>query len=69
MHLTVEYCLGVDNVEADTASRNFTDATEWSLHPDVFKKISGKLGHTDIDLDFFASDENYKVKPYASKLL
>ena len=67
IHLTVEYCLGVDNVEADTASHNFTDATEWSLHPDVFKKISGKLEHTDID--FFASDENYKVKPYASELL
>ena len=66
IHLTAEYCPGVDNVEADTASRNFTDATEWSLHPDVFQQIWEKLGHTDID--FFASDENYKVKPYASKL-
>ena len=63
--LTAEYCPGVENVEADATSRNCTDATEWSLQPVIFRRITKVLGHTDVDL--FASDHNFKVTTYVSK--
>ena len=60
----VTHVPGVENVEADYESRHFSENTEWSINPDIFRDISQKLGVPDIDL--FASRNNNKVSCYAS---
>ncbi|XP_072030413.1 uncharacterized protein [Amphiura filiformis] len=37
--LSASYIPGVDNVQADFASRNFNDRTEWSLNPQIFTEL------------------------------
>jgi ribonuclease HI len=41
---------GAENVEADTASRQFKDSVEWSLSTEVFQSILSYWGPFDIDL-------------------
>ena len=62
--LSSSYIPGVLNEEADDASRNFNDETEWSLSQDKFAEICQILGEPQVDL--FASRLNFKVKPFCS---
>jgi hypothetical protein len=55
---------GVDNVEADTASREFKDELEWTLDKDIFLHITFLFGKPEMDL--FASRLNYQVKPFCA---
>ena len=57
---------GLDNVEADRASRVFHDNVEWALNPKHFEKACKVFGKPDIDL--FASRLNYKCHHYISWL-
>lgn len=67
--LSAAHCPGVQNVEADEASRLFNDQTEWTLRHDIFDTISqfvNVLGGPSIDL--FASRLNHKVERYCAWL-
>jgi hypothetical protein len=55
---------GVENVDADEASRVFKDELEWTLSADIFQHIVSQFGSPDMDL--FASYLNYKVSPFCS---
>ena len=55
---------GAHNVLADTASREFQDAAEWSIPQRTFSKIIKIFGKPDIDL--FASRLNKKLPKYVS---
>ena len=62
--LSASHIPGIENTEADHASRNFDDRSEWSVHPTVFRKIIETLGPVDIDL--FASRLNTKCVRFPS---
>ncbi|XP_078616244.1 uncharacterized protein LOC144884664 [Branchiostoma floridae x Branchiostoma japonicum] len=63
--ISAEHIPGVQNEEADTASRVFQDTTEWSLHPDLFRLASRQLNfHPEVDL--FASRLNTKLPKFCS---
>ncbi len=62
--LTSSHIPGIQNTEADFASRHFNDRVEWSLHEDIFQKITMKLGSPEIDL--FASRLNAKCARYVA---
>jgi hypothetical protein len=62
--LSAAHIPGVDNVEADHASRVFKDELEWTLTDHVYKSIVKKFGRPDIDL--FASHLNCKVPVFCS---
>ena len=53
---------GKDNVEADQASRNFSDDIEYKLKQEVFDYICQLYGKPDVDL--FASRINKQVSTY-----
>lgn len=63
--LSIAHIPGVRNVEADRASRKFSDRTEWSLQPDVFAKLISLLKVTPT-IDLFASRLNKKVERFVS---
>ena len=58
------FCPGVENTEADSASRLFDDHTEWALKRDIFDYITQEMGCPTIDL--FASRLNKKVENYCA---
>ena len=62
--LSAAHIPGVDNVEADHASRVFKDELEWTLTDHVYQSIVKKFGRPDIDL--FASHLNCKVPMFCS---
>jgi hypothetical protein len=62
--LTPAHIPGVDNVEADLASRVFNDKTEWQLDKSIFAHLVSIFGKPDIDM--FASRLNYQIKPFVS---
>jgi hypothetical protein len=62
--LTAEHLPGVYNTQADLQSRVYRDASNWRLHPEVFKQISLKWGPFGKDL--FADRLNRQMKPYVS---
>ena len=62
--LSAAYIPGTMNVEADEQSREFDDATEWSLSDDIFEEICHMWGTPDIDM--FASRINAKLDTYVS---
>ena len=62
--LTANFCPGVENIEADAASRIFNDQTEWTLYDEGFQTICDRFGNPSIDL--FASRLNNKVDRYCS---
>lgn len=62
--LSISHIPGKLNTEADKASREFNDDTEWSLDPGLFNNLATKWGKPDIDL--FASRLNHKVDLYIS---
>lgn len=55
---------GVENVEADHESRNFTENTEWKLNPEIFDCLCKTWGVPEIDL--FASRLNFQIPNYCS---
>ena len=57
-----EHILGVENTEADLASRVFNDQTEWKLDPQVLTDIFTLFGR--LVLDLFASRLNYQLPHY-----
>lgn len=62
--LSAAHVPGVDNTEADRASRKFADETEWSLNSGIFQNICNQFGVPDIDL--FASRLNSKVPVFCA---
>ena len=60
--LSATHIPGKDNVEADIASREFNDRTEWMLNKNSFLSICKQFGTPDIDL--FASRLNAQVPHY-----
>ena len=62
--LTPAFIPGVDNVEADLASRVFNNTSEWKLKPDVFTDICKQFGVPAIDL--FASKHNKQLNKYVT---
>jgi hypothetical protein len=60
--LSATHIPGRDNSEADKASREFNDRTEWMLNKDSFSNISRQFGTPIIDL--FASRLNAQVGHY-----
>jgi hypothetical protein len=63
--VSAAHCPGVDNVEADRASREFKDDVEWSLNKEIFQRLCRRL-RIKPSIDLFASRLNYKVKRYVA---
>lgn len=57
--VTTSHVLGVDNIITDKASREFNDATEWALNPEMFKQVTQTFFQPEVNL--FASRLNHKV--------
>ena len=55
---------GTENVNADTGSAQFNDATEWMVSDHAFSIVTDKFGVPDVDL--FASRLNHKLPKYVS---
>lgn len=62
IRLNVSHLPGVLNTEADKASRQTGNNTEWSLDKSFFKILTDKWGTPEIDM--FASRLNNKVQKY-----
>ena len=62
--ITPAHIPGVENTEADLASRVFNDQTEWKLYPQVLTDIFTLFGRPVLDL--FASRLNYQLLRYVS---
>ena len=62
--ITPAHIPGVENTEADLASRVFNDQTEWKLDPQVLTDIFTLFGRPVLDL--FASRLNYQLPRYVS---
>ena len=62
--LSAAHCPGTDNKNADKASRQFNDETEWTLENSIFSAICYRYGTPDIDL--FAARNNNKVARYCA---
>ena len=64
MWLSAAHIPGIENVEADLASREFKDELEWTLKTTIFDHIVQLFGMPQMDL--FASRLNYKVRPFCA---
>ncbi len=64
IHVSAAHIPGKHNILADIASREFHDAAEWKLCPQIFCDLVDTYGQPDIDL--FASRLNYQIPTYAS---
>ena len=64
IHISAAHIPGKHNVLADIASREFRDAAEWKLCPEIFSRLVTKFGRPDIDL--FASRLNHQLPTYVS---
>ena len=62
--LTITHLPGKLNFEADKASREFHDDTEWSLDVQVYQTLVSRWGTPDVDL--FASRLNAKILCYVA---
>lgn len=62
--LITAYIPGIENILADTRSREFNDSIEWSLKDSLFSQVTAVFGVPDVDL--FASRLNHKVRRYCS---
>ena len=62
--LIISHVPGVDNVQADFESRNFSEDTEWAVNSSLFHEVCDSWGYPDIDL--FASRNNNQLPIYAS---
>lgn len=66
LSLRAIYVPGVQNVLADSLSRNFTSNHEWSLNPQAYALISRTWGSPEIDLA--ATPENAKCRRFLSRI-
>ena len=64
--ITAEHLSSSLNTQADYASRNVTDSSEWKLNPLIFRKICQRKGTPDMDL--FASRLSHQVPEYIMAL-
>ena len=62
--ISLAHCPGKLNVEADLASRNFNDDTEWCLNKSIFVKICKRFGTPQVDI--FASRLNKQIARFYS---
>ena len=62
--LSATHIRGVENVDADAASRSFNSDTEWMIEPNVFQELCDVFTKPDIDL--FASRINAQLSNYVS---
>lgn len=63
--ITAKHLPGLMNSEADYASRNFNNHTEWMLKPSIFRKITTRYYIPQVDL--FASRLNNQVANYVAR--
>ena len=63
-HVSAAHIPGKQNMLADTASRKFHDASEWTLSKNIFNHLIACFGMPEID--FFASRLNKQLHRYAS---
>ena len=59
MWISAAHIPGTQNTEADTFSRNFSEAIEWKLSTHLFQKVSSMFGNPTLDL--FASPINHQI--------
>jgi hypothetical protein len=64
--ITARHVPGVMNTEADFASRNFNNRTEWTLNKRVFQMISRRFYTPEVDL--FVSRINNQLPRYVAKI-
>jgi hypothetical protein len=64
MYLEAVHIPGVDNVEADAASRAGPRPHEWRLNPTIFQSLQRQLGHFSVDL--FATRANTQLPRFFS---
>ena len=62
--LTAAHIPGIDNVDADRASRDLNVDTEWMLKPSIFQRLTVYFGQPDIDL--FATRINKQIEQFIS---
>ena len=62
--IQTQFLPGMENIQADSLSRNFKDSSDWMLNPEIFQKIQRKWGPMNVDL--FASMWNHQLKRYYS---
>ena len=63
--LTAQHIPGIQNVAADTASRQIETRTEWTLDRKIFQSICQRFYTPEVDL--FASRLNHQVPKYVSR--
>ena len=63
--ITAQHLPGVQNVDADWASRHFNERTEWTLDKAIFTRIVTKYYTPQVDL--FASRLNHQLPLYVSR--
>ncbi|XP_028402107.1 uncharacterized protein LOC114525097 [Dendronephthya gigantea] len=63
--ITARHVPGVTNVEADFASGNFNNRTEWTLEKRVFQMITKRFYTPQVDL--FASRINHQLPRYVAR--
>ena len=63
--ITAQHLPGVQNVDADWASRHFNERTEWTLDKEIFARIVTKYYTPQVDL--FASRLNHQLPLYVSR--
>ena len=51
--LSTAHVPGKKNVEADTMSRKFRDATDWKLNPKIFDMVIQEFVRPSIDMNLF----------------
>ena len=64
IYISAAHIPGKHNILADIASREFRDAAEWKLCPEIFSRLVHQFGMPDIDL--FASRLNHQLPVYVS---
>jgi hypothetical protein len=63
--ITAQHLPGLQNVDADWASRHFNERTEWTLDKAIFTRIVTKYYTPQVDL--FASRLNHQLPLYVSR--
>ena len=63
--ITARHVPGVTNIEADFASRNFNDRTEWALNKMVFQRITKRFYTPEVNL--FAPRLNNQLPRYVAR--
>lgn len=62
--ISAKHIPGIENVQADQLSRQFSDSKEWMLKPDIFSRICNHFFLPDIDV--FASRLNTQLDKFVS---